>query len=81
MKKQTIWVKKGCDDGGSRSDLFIFTDSKTTNFRDSVEIISSCNFPALQGMEFGEVREVEIRIKRRKNRWKCLLIAILSPLS
>jgi hypothetical protein len=66
MKKQTIWVKKGYDDGDGRSDLFIFTDSKTTNFGDSVEIISSCNFPALQGMEFDEVREVEIRIKGRK---------------
>ena len=66
MKKQTIWVKKGHEDSGGRSDLFIFTDSKTTDFRDSVEIISSCIFPALQGMEFCEVREVEIRIKGRK---------------
>ena len=66
MKKQTIWVKKGYGDSGGRSDLFIFTGSKTTNFRDLVDIISSRNFPALQGMEFGEVREVEIRIKRRK---------------
>lgn len=66
MKKQTIWVKKGYDDGGGCSDLFIFTNSKTTDFRDSVNIISSCNFPALQGMELDEVREVEIRIKGRK---------------
>ena len=66
MKKQTIWVKKGYDDGGGLSDLFIFTDSKTTDFRDSVEIISSCNFPALHGMKYDEVREVEIRIKERK---------------
>ena len=66
MKKQTIWVKKGCDDGGGRSDLFIFTDSKTTDFRDSVEIISSCIFPALHGLGFGDVVEVEIRIKGRK---------------
>ncbi len=63
MKKQTIWVKKGYDDGSGRKDLFIFMDSKTTNFRDSVDIISSCNFPALQGMEFGEVREVEIGLR------------------
>lgn len=66
MKKQTIWIKKGCGFGDGRSDLFIFTDSKTTNFKDSVEIISSCKFPALQGMKYGEVREVEIRIKGRK---------------
>ena len=66
MKKQTIWVKKGYDGGIGLNDLFIFTEPKTTGFRDSVEIISSCNFPALQGMEFGDVVEIEIRIKRRK---------------
>jgi hypothetical protein len=66
MKKQTIWVKKGYDGGNGHNDLFIFTEPKTTDFRGTVNIISSCNFPVLQGMKYGEVREVEIRIKGRK---------------
>lgn len=68
MKKQTIWIKKGHDDddGDGYKDLFVFTGSKTIDFMDSVEIISSCNFPALQGLGFGDVVEVEIKVKGRK---------------
>ena len=43
-KNRQFGLKRDIDTDGGRSDLFIFTDSKTTNFRDSVEIIDSLQF-------------------------------------
>lgn len=64
MQKQTIWMKSG-ESPEHIYDLHVFT-STDTDFTKSVDIISSKNYPILQDLKFGDVVEVEIRIKGRK---------------